>query len=237
MTRLLDLRDEMLARRTFGFLDDFEWYLSPHRWTSLAADAGSSVAVGASATNGTVVLTSGATDNNECASATTNSPFKFADDKPLYFETRLQFTEANVNAANVLAGFASALNSADMLQDNGAGPKASFSGCAIYKVDGETVWRCVSSKGGTQTISVSTKVAGGAAYQTLRIEAQPIDGSSLEVAFFVDGAQLVDSNARPIKHTVAYSSAAAMQAGVYAKAGSANSEIINVDYVGAFQLR
>src|SRR6185436_2560334 len=159
--KVLDLPQDVKERRMFGFFDDFEWYISPHRWSSLAADAGASVAIGASAAGGTVVLTTGATDNNEAAVATTNSPFKMADDKPLLFESRLQYAEANADDANVFAGFANGLGSADMLVDNGAGPKTNFSGAGVYKVDGETVRRCVSSKGTSQTITLSTKTAGG----------------------------------------------------------------------------
>lgn len=235
--KILDLPQDVKERRMYGFFDDFEWYITPHRWTSLAADAGASVAVGASAVAGTVVLTTGATDNNEAAVATTNSPFKMADDKPLFFESRVQYAEANTDDANVFAGFADGVNSANLLQDNGVGPKSSFSGAGIYKLDGETVWRCVSSKGATQTITQSTKTAGGAAAQTLRVEIQPIDGSNAEVTFYVDDDPLRDSTGASIKHTVAFASAAAMQAGVYVKAGGGTSEVVNTDYVAVYQLR
>lgn len=235
--KVLDLPQDVKERRMYGFFDDFEWYITPHRWTALAADAGTSVAVGASAVGGTVVLTTGATDNNEAAVATTNSPFKMADDKPLLFESRIQYAEANTDDANVFAGFASGLNSADMLVDNGAGPKTSYSGAGLCKVDGETVWRCVSSKGTSQTSTQSTKGAGGATPQTLRVEVQPVDAATAEVTFYVDDDPLKDATGNVIKHSVAYSGAAAMQAGVCVKAGGANSEIVNVDYVAVYQLR
>ena len=61
---LLDLPQSVRERRMFGFFDDFEWFISPHRWTSLAADAGTSVASSATGTGGTVFLTTGAVDNN-----------------------------------------------------------------------------------------------------------------------------------------------------------------------------
>jgi len=235
--KVLDFPQDVKERRMFGFFDDFEWYISPHRWSSLAADAGSSVSIGASAPGGTVVLTTGATDNNEAAVATTNSPFKMADDKPLFYETRLQYTEANLDDANLFAGFANGINSADMLSDNGAGPKASFSGAGIYKVDGETVWRCVSSKGATQTVTQSTRAAGGGTPQTIRVEIQSVDPATAEVTFYVDDDPLRDVNGNVIKHVVAFASAVAMQAGVYAKAGGGTSEVVNVDYVAVYQLR
>lgn len=235
--KVLDLPRSVLERRMYGFFDDFEWYISPHRWTALAADAGTSVAVGASSAGGTVVLTTGATDNNEAAVATTNSPFTIAGDKPLLFEARVQYAEANTDDANVLAGFASGLNGANMLIDNGGGPKAGFSGAGIYKVDGETVWRCVSSIGAAQSISQSTKTAGGSAAQTLRVEIQPIDAATAEVTFYVDDDPLRDAAGCTIRHTLSFSGAAAMQAGVCVKAGGGTSEVVNVDYVTAYQLR
>ncbi|MFN0051073.1 MAG: hypothetical protein ACKV0T_02720 [Planctomycetales bacterium] len=235
--KILDLPQDVRERRMFGFFDDFEWFITPHRWTALAADAGTSVAAGSSSTGGAVVLTTGPTDNNEAAVATTNSPFKMADDKPLYFEARVQYVEGNVNAANVYTGFAGGLGSADMLVDNGAGPKTSFAGAGIYKIDGETVWRCVSSKGTAQTITPSTRTAGGASPQTLRVEIQPIDSLNSEATFYVDDEPLRDAAGNVIKHTVAFSGAGAMQSGVYAKAGSAVSEVVTIDYIAAYQLR
>ena len=106
--KLLDLPHDLRDRRLFGFFDDFEWYLSPHRWTSLTADAGVSVSAGASAVGGAVVLATAAVDNSECAVATTARPFRPADDKPLFFEVRLQFSEAAVNAATSPGGAFSA---------------------------------------------------------------------------------------------------------------------------------
>lgn len=225
----------MFERGQKGVSDHFYWYISPHMWTSLAADAGSSVASSGDSTNTDVVLTTGATDNNECAVRTTNEHFLFAADKPLIFEARIQYAEANTDDANVAVGFANAVG-ANLMVDDGAGPKTSFSGGMIYKVDGGTVWRAASSLGTTQTLTASTTTAGGASYQVLRMEFLPINGTDLEVTFFVDGVQLKDSNNLPIKHTVIYASATEMHAFVYVKAGGANSEVVNVDYIEALQL-
>ncbi len=235
--KLLDLPHDLRDRRMFGFFDDFEWYLSPHRWTSLAADAGASVAAGASSTGGAVLLTTGAVDNNECAVATTQRPYRPADDKPILFEARLQYTEAAINAANLFAGLADVLGSADLLQDNGNGPRASFHGTGLFKVDGDSVWRCVSARGAVQTITVGTTPAGGTAPQTLRVEIQPLDAINAEVTFYVDDAAVRDVNGQPVKHSVSLAAFPAIQAGVYAKAGSAASEIVSVDYIAAYQLR
>lgn len=232
----IDLLDVISHRRTFGFLDDFEWYISPHRWTSLAADAGATVAISASEECGKILLTSGAVDNNECGTATTNKPFKFAVDKPLLYETRIQYAEAATNAMNACVGFSSVMNTADMLLDNGAGPAASFSGAIIYKLDGATVWRFRTSIGATNTDTASQHTAGGAAYQVLRIEVREA-GGTMEATPWLNDAQMLDANGRPIKHSFLPTSAAAMQAGIYIKAGSGSSETLLCDYIAPFALR
>jgi hypothetical protein len=236
--KILDLPQRIRERRMFGFLDDFEWYLSPHLWTSFATGTGgASVAVGAAAFGGTVVLTTGATLNNEAAIGTTTSPFSPGDDKPMLFEALLQYNEASTNKANIFAGFSDGVNVTGQMQPNSAGIKANFNGFGIFKVGNTNVWSTVSSKGTTQTIVPSQTTAGGTAQQSLRIEAQPIDQQNAEVTFFVNSQQLLDVNNRPIKHIVNYASFASLMAGVYVLAGAAASEVVNVDYVAAYQQR
>lgn len=240
MMNLPDLHDELLKRRTVGLFDDFHHFVDTDVWTKLAADGGSSVA-NSDNVAGLVTLTTGGTDNNEAALAGTRKNWLIAANKPIVFEARINYAEGNTNKANVAAGIASVIGAANFLQDDGAGPAASFSGCAIYKVDGGTVWKCVSSLGATQTISTSTATAGGTADQVLRIEIRPVTSTLAEVSFFVDGQPLYDaaitSKNQPIKHQLTYTSAVKMQPGVYVKAGSATSEVVNVDYVGVEMLR
>lgn len=240
--KLLALPDDLRNRRQFHIWDDFIWYISPHMWTSLASDGGVTAPVQAAtttATGGVITMSTGATDNNEVAFATTNKPFLWASEKPVLFETRIQFTEANTSAANVCVGFSSVMNTANMMLDDGAGPAASFSGAVLYKLDGGTVWRLRTSTGTTNTDSVSTTTAGGSSYQTLRIEVRQgsTGASGLEVVAYVDGVQLVDSNNKPIKQYATYTSAVNMQVGNYLKAGSATSETLLTDYVDADGLR
>ncbi len=236
--KILDLPQGIKERRLFGLFDDFLWYISPHLWTSFnTGTGGASVAPGATAFGGTAVLTTGATANNEATIATTNSPFSPGDDRPMLFEALVQYTEAATNKANVFAGFSDSVGASGQMQPNNAGPKASFNGFGIYKVGNTNVWACATSKGSAQTITASQTTAGGAAQQTLRVEAQAIDGANAEVSFFVNGQQLLDVNNRPIKHIVNYSAFPQLQAGVYVAAGAAASEVVNVDYVAAYQQR
>lgn len=223
-------------RWQFEVIDDFHWFLSPHLWTTLTADGGT-LAIDADGVGGVVQLVTGATDNDELCLATTNELFLFAADRTIYAEVRIQYTEASTDDANVMFGFMDAMG-ANALQDNGAGPAASFDGAIIYKVDGGTVWRCRTSNGTTNTDTISITTAGGASYVRLGMQAADLDGTNLEVTYFLDGNPLLDNTfRRPIKHTALLASMTEMDFGVYAKAGGSNAETINVDYVAAIQRR
>jgi hypothetical protein len=236
--RLLVSPRALVERDQVSFFDDFTWYVTAHNFTTVATDSGT-VSVG-DAANGIVALVASdgtVADNDESYIKSTNELFKFAAGRVIFGEAKIQFTEANTDDANVFFGFADAIG-ANTLVDDGAGMKTSFSGAAIYKVDGGTVWKCVSSNGSSQTITTSTATAGGASYQTLSIEMADVDGTSMEVTFFVDGRPLLDSTYRkPIKHTVAITSGTEMQVGAGVKNGFTNLETLNVDYIFAAQSR
>ncbi len=241
---LCDLHDPLEKRRTYGFFDDFTSYTDTQDWTKLAADSGSSVAISstsAKTANGYILLTTGGTDNNEAEIYLTNALLLIRSGKPIILEARILYAEANTSAANVAFGLCSATG-ANVLLDNGGGPAASFSGAMIFKVDGGTVWKTVSSVGSTQTISTSTKTAGGTTAQTLRIEICPVqNGSIAEVSYFVDGLPLYSNLAtrtpQPIKDNLDYTSIAIAPPVLYVKAGSSSSELLFCDYVAVEALR
>jgi hypothetical protein len=158
----------------------------------------------------------------------------------LLFEARVQYTEANTDDANILVGLLDAVG-ANSLQDNGAGPPSSYSGAVFVKVDGGTVWQCETSVTTTQTTTELTAAnvnnlakravtAGGAAYQTLRIEYMPYSATNAYVTFFVDGVAVA-------QHDYVFTSATEMQIGLGVKNGGANLETLNVDYVVCSQER
>ena len=222
---------------TFSIIDEFTWYISPHQWTSIVADAGTAAAGGV---GGVLTLTNSdgsVADNDEAYAYTTVAVFKPAAGKPLYAEALLQFTEANTSAANVAFGIASGV-AADLIVDNGAGMRASGTVIAIYKVDGETVWRCVSRNGSNVTISQSTTTAGGAAYQQLGIEILDVMSTTATVVFTVDGQPLIDATTgKPITHSLVLSGAAAASLFVGGKNGSTTLETSLWDYAGCAQAR
>lgn len=177
-------------------------------------------------------------DNDEAYLTTPNEVFKLASGKPLGAECSLQFSEANTDDANVAFGFMNATG-VNMILDNGAGLKVSGSTIGIYKVDGGTVWRCVSVvNGGTATVSVSTKTAGGSAYQRLSIEVVEHNSTYARVIFKVDGVPLYDATSgQPIVHTVPYASSTEMVGFLGVKNGDTNLETLNCDWCCFWQKR
>lgn len=240
--RLNDIPDALKNRSTFGFFEDFIDDVDSNFVVVTASDAGTGVvgdAVGGIlplvASDGTVA------DNDETyAELPPNEVFKFAADKPLIFEARVQFTEANTDDANILVGLLDAV-AANSLQDNGGGPPASYSGAVFFKVDGGTRWQCETSNAGTQTttdlsasdannLSHITQTAGGASYQTLRIVFEPYSSTNAYVNFFIDGVHVA-------QHDYIFTSATEMQTGAGVKNGGANLETLNLDYVACYQAR
>lgn len=227
----------LLLQRAFGCDEDFLEFVSGDLFTDTSADSGAAVA-NPDAVGGIVTLTTGGTNNNECYLHSTRELFKFAAGKPLFFEARLQYSEANTDDANLLVGFMDNV-AADAILDDGAGPKASYSGAVFFKVDGGTRWNVETSVGGTQntleltsanSLDRAAKTAGGSAYQVLRIEVNPLSSTLAEASFFIDGAHVA-------KLLFTFTGATEMHAVIGVKAGGSNSEVVSVDYLSAWQLR
>lgn len=221
-------------RYQFELFDDFANYGSAEsHWTNLAADGGVTGFAEGDSRNGRIQGATGATDNNEIMCRSTNELAIFVADFAFVYEVRLQYTESATDDANIAIGLGDAA-AANWLSDDGAGDNINDSGVMIFKVDGGTVWRAACEIAGanvTETASVQT--AGTAsAYQVLRIEGKAVDAARMRFTYFLDGSALTDSNNLPISHLIAYASATEMRlVPGYAKAGSANSETLNLDYV------
>lgn len=230
-----DYEELLYAKDSFSIFNHFHHFATGQfGWTSLAADAGSSVAV-SDAVGGRLVLTTGATDNNEAAVKTTIEIFLVADNKPLRFEARVQFAEAATDKAQPLVGFMSAL-AADSIVDGG-GVRTTGNYFVFFKSEGSTTWS-VRSRNGTETETNDTGItAGGTAYQRLRIEVDNEgSGTNVRVTFWIDDVQCKDaSTLLPIAHTIAIASSTEMNAGVYLKAGDGTGEVLTVDYIYAAQ--
>ena len=231
----------LAEKDTFSLASDFPNFATgTDGWTSLAADAAATVAVN-DARGGIVTLTTAATDNNECMLRSTTELFLPTAGRPSFCRVRLTHTEANTDDANLFFGFASAAG-ANLMVDDGAGVRTTGSIFGIYKIDGGTVWRCVTRNDTTvtDTISVTSNDMTSGVYHELEVQIAEFSTLQCVVTFLVDGYYLRDntSYSNVIEHRVSYASLTEMNfVALYAKAGSANSEVPLVDWAIAAQAR
>lgn len=224
-----------------GVWSDFDHMVDGDAFNILDADSGATVVHDADYVGGGVVLTTGTTDNNECA-LFSNELFKFIADRPILFGARASWAEANTDDLNIAIGLMDGV-AANAMLDNGAGMKASFSGAVIYKKDGDTLWSVRSSIGSTYTDTETQHASNGGGNQTFAIQVMPKTSTEIDIVFWHDGQggsnlqPMLDARGNVIKHTVTLGSPTEMAAAVYAKCGSTSSEVITVDFLGADQVR
>lgn len=221
-------------------VDDFNGALNTLTWATVLTDSGT--AATSDAAGGVLVLTASdgtVADNDEAYVHGQSEAFKFADGKPIVFEARAQWTEANTDDANILIGLKDA-GAANSILDDGAGPPASYSGVCFFKADGDTVWSVENSIGTTQKTTQLTaanclsgvaQTCGAGTYQTLRIEVTPITSTKMDIAFFIDDVLV----AKHKDQTMASATEMELFAGV--KNGGANNEVLYVDYIACAQKR
>mgnify|MGYP001613328355 FL=1 len=196
-------------------------------WTKIVTDGGT-VAVADGAGGLLALSTVDSMDNDEVYVKSSDEAFLFAAGKPLHFKCRAKIVEANTDDINAMIGIANAV-AADHLQDNGAGPLASYSGACFFKVDGGTVWQAESSVGGTQVTDTDVGTRD-TSYHVFEILFAPTSTTAATVYFILDGA-LVASNA------MTFTGATEMQICLGVKNGGANPEVMTVDYVYCEQAR
>jgi hypothetical protein len=239
MSALTRFPTELRNVDNFGVFSDFVGDQSDTDFIDLITDlsSGSGLVVGDEVGGVMTMSITDATDNDEMSLYSANEIFKHANGKPIYARGRFQYAEGNTSAANFAFGLANA-PVADTLVDNGGGVRTTGSVFAIYKIDGETVWRCRSGCNSTNTTSISTKTAGGSSYQVLEIEILDYTSTACQVCFSVDGVRLIDSTTgKEIVHTVLYASATEMALFFAGKNGSTTAEVFKCDYMGAWQKR
>jgi hypothetical protein len=242
--KVLQLPDEaLLIPRVHGFIDDFQGFLtatSTDKYTVVTAVDGT--VLQADAAGGVVTIANGTAtvaDNEDCYLAREAECFLMAEDKPIIFESRLKFDEVSTNTCNVIAGLTDGV-AANLLVNDGAGPKTSGSTLAFFKKDGNVNWWVHASLSSTQTsieltaansLDKVAHVAGSTAYQRLGITFKPINSTTAEISFFIDGVHVYKISA------FTFTSATEMQAVVGCKGGTGAAMAVSLDYLFAYQAR
>lgn len=232
---LLQTDTEQTMARVVEFFDDFiEEIDTTNRYTATLTDTGSAV-VG-NGVSGIVVITPSdgtVADNDEAYLGLRNLVFTPAAGKTFVMRARMQYSEANIDDANVAVGFTSSV-AANTLVDDGGGLRASGTTFAFYKVDGGTAWAVESRNQTAVYRNTTTVTAGGSAYVEFQVMLHEITTTHLIASYFIDGKPVVDATTGfPVWHKVAYASADPVTPFVALKNGSANAETLNVDYLYA----
>lgn len=217
------------GNNTFEVFDDFVSYTDGDEWTLTASNSGSAT-VGDAKGGVLSVDTSDATveDNDESYFHSTNEVFLPVAGEDIIFEARVLLTEANTDDANIIFGISDTVG-ANTLQDNGAGPPASYDGAVFFKVDGGTVWQAETSNAGTQDTDTNVGAFSSGTWTVLRGEITSDTGdTTATVTWYVDGVSGGTSS-------ITFSGLAEMHVLLGVKAGGANEETLEVDYVRVTQ--
>jgi hypothetical protein len=207
----------------------FDDFLHVHDQWAAVNDGGSGTNTLDAAAGGQYSIVTAAADNDYHFMVSDAKHWIIADNKPLWFEARVKFTEANTDDANVFVGLSSDI-AATVMGDNGAGPPASYTGVNFHKVDGGTAWLFETSNGTSQTTTTTTTTPGGGTFVRLGFHIDSGDGTTANVTAFIDGVKVAS-------HKLALASLAACGIVFGIKAGAGNAETLTVDYVRCIQQR
>lgn len=211
---------------TWQARDDFHCFVDNTNWT-VGGNTNAAISV-SDLVGGVVTLTpTDAANNWQAFIKGTSESFQFTEKASFVAEGRIKFAEAATNAANVAFGVTNAV-AVSLMVDDGAGMKATGDYAAIYKIDGETVWRCKTLLNGTSYGATTSTVTAGGAYQTLSIRFTDKAGSnSGTVEYFVDDRLIGTHN------ITTYSSSTQMEPFFFVKNGTSAAQTLLIDTFAA----
>lgn len=182
----------------YGFFDDFQGFLtatSTDKYTVVTAVDGT-VLQNDAQQGGVAIKSAVATAGNEdCYLVREAETFKPVANCPLKFGALVQATEDDTNQNNLFVGLTDAA-AADLLVNDGAGPKTSGTTLAFFKKDGGLNWWVHVSLSTTQTSVELTAansadgtahVGSGSSKQLLEIDFYPKSSTLADVIFKIDG--------------------------------------------------
>ena len=167
-------------------------------------------------------------DNDESYRVSLSELFLLADSKPLWFEATVKLTEANTDDANWIVGLMDAAGD-NSLQDNGAGPAASYDGAVFFKVDGTLQVQFETSNAGAQVTNAAVKAFVSATEFKVGFVFDPGDGTTGTITPYVDDVAYA-------AHSITLAGLAEMHFLWGVKAGGTNEEAILISKVTIVQL-
>lgn len=174
-------------------------------------------------------------DNDESYLSSPTEMFIFDATRRLSFAFRCKLTEAATDDANIIIGLSDTVG-ADTLQDDGAGPAASYDGAVFFKVDGTMNWQFETSNAGTQETTAAVVAFVSASQYIVGFEYDPADGVTANITPWIynetTGVMTIGT-----AHTLTIAGLEAMHAFFGVKAGGANEEKLVTDYIDSVEER
>lgn len=243
-TKLLNQDDAYQNVRQFRIFDDFVEFVDGTVW-DVTKDTTTTVAVDADGVGGLLLMTTNSADNDE-AYIDTLEVFKVATDKPIFCLMRAKLACVTDNQADMIFGLMDAVG-ANAIAD-GSTVATGKHMAVLFKPDGVATLTAQSTSSAAGTYNASTsEISIDEDFATYGILVEPVSSTDKRITYYYDPdggsnwQQLRDTNNNLIQHTwsLADTSAAtgelSLMAGV--KAGSAEAQVLTIDYIGAWQLR
>ena len=179
-------REIVLPRRTSGYFDDFD-HLEANRFTATVTGSGAAT-IDADDPDGTVNITTGATQNSDVYFAETNAGAYLANGKPCMWEVRFKHTEGNTDDGAVAFGCTSqAAALTDLWVDTtGVFHANSFSGALLVKPVNATRWWFISSIGTTQWATELDLTHPSGSFMNACVVVQPLSATEVTFTPWVD---------------------------------------------------
>jgi len=169
------------------------------------------------------------TDNFGTTLSTIGESFLFDTDKKFVLKCRVQITEANTDDSNWAIGV-STVATKDFLQDNAAGPAATYDGAVFFKIDGTMKIQFETSNAGTQVTNATLADFASATSYNLAFVYDYADGVTGSITPYVDGVA-------GTAHAITIAGLETMHFIMSVKTGDTNAEQFLVDYVAIAQER
>tara|TARA_R100000664_G_scaffold34118_1_gene54145 strand:- start:1157 stop:1873 length:717 start_codon:yes stop_codon:yes gene_type:complete len=204
------------------YMDDFTGVAldSTNDWT-VVKDSSATAALGADAENGTLVLTSEATTDNDGASVQGNEIFALSSTRDIWFETKLFITDAEGDAMDVCVG---------LTVNFATNPEAMLTAAdrIVFQIDdGDSNIDCVTEKDGTATTTDSG--------------IDIVSGTAVTLGFHVKGTGSVEffvNRNKVATHTANLPDNENLAIGAMELSGSATgTKSMTIDYLMAVQNR
>jgi len=170
-------------------------------------------------------------DNDESYLSTTNEQWIITAGYSLWMEARVRFVEGNTNDGNFIVGMTDAAG-ANMLQDNGAGPAASYDGAVFWVLENSLVVNFETSNAGTQSTATTcgSHTTANLANYGIWFRTESTSDTVAVVTPYVDGTAYTARN-------ITLAGLAEMEFTVGAKSDGNAEESIIIDYVKIVQIR